>query len=84
MLKRIFAISAILSITVFASPVSALDNSIGNGAKKVEGGFKAVGKSAEEVGTKAGKAAEGAAKDSASALGKAWDDIVKGLKKAFK
>ncbi len=83
-MKKIFAISAILLITVFASSISALDNSIGDGARKIEGGFKAVGRSAEETGTKAGKAAEGAAKDSGSTLGKAWDDIVKGLKKAFK
>ncbi|MGE5189643.1 MAG: hypothetical protein ACM3NF_06260 [Gemmatimonadota bacterium] len=63
---------------------AAGDNAVGRGAKKVEGGVRAIGKSAEEIGGKAGRAAEGAVKDTGSALGKAWDDIVKGLKKAFK
>ena len=83
-MKRIFSILAILLVTILSSSAFATDNTIGDGPKKVEGGIKAVGKSAEEFGTKAGKAAEGAAKDSGSALGKAWDDIVKGVKKAFK
>ena len=86
MMKRKAAISLIFIIlfTAFASIVPAADNSVKDGAAKVEGGFKAVGKSAQEIGTKAGKAAEGAAKDTGSALGKAWDDIVKGVKRAFK
>lgn len=84
MLKKMFAVSAILFLTVFSTSAPALDNSIGDGAKKVEGGVKAVGRSAEEFGTKAGKAAEGAAKDTGNALSRAWDNIVKGLRKAFK
>jgi len=84
MMKKMFAVLAILFMTVLASTAPALDNSIGGGAKKVEGGVKAVGKSAEEFGTKAGKAAEGAAKDTGNALSRAWDNIVKGLRKAFK
>lgn len=84
MLKKIFAVSVIVFMTVFSSIAPALDNSVGQGAKKVEGGVKAVGKSAEEFGTKAGKAAEGAAKDTGNALSRAWDNIVRGLRKAFK
>ena len=81
--RRIFSISAILLMTLVFS-AAALDNTLKEGAGKVEGGFKEAGKSAVEIGTKAGKAAEGAAKDTGSALGRAWDNIVRGLKKAFK
>ncbi len=86
MMTKKAAISLIIIIlfTAFPSIVPAADNTVKDGAAKVESGFKAVGKSAQEIGTKAGKAAEGAAKDSGSALGRAWDDIVKGVKKAFK
>jgi len=84
MLKKMFAVFAILIMTVFSSIAHASDNNIGQGAKKVEGGVRAAGKSAEEFGTKVGKAAEGAAKDTGSALSRAWDNIVRGLKKAFK
>ncbi len=78
------AISSIILMTVSSPCFAGLDNSVKEGAGKVEGGFKAVGKSAVEIGTKAGRAAEGAAKDTGSALGRAWDNVVQGLKKAFK
>ena len=84
MLKKIVAISAILLMTALSTVVPAADNSVKEGARKVEGGFKAAGQSAEEIATKAGKATEGAAKDTGSALSRAWNDIVRGLKKAFK
>ncbi len=84
MLKRIPVILSILFIVVFAPPVVASDNGAASGTKKVESGFKAVGKSAEEIGGKAARATEGAAKDTGSALGRAWDNIVQGVKKAFK
>ncbi len=86
MLRKTIGISAIFMVLMTAIPSTApaADNSASGGATKVEGGFKAVGKSAEEIGTKAGKAAEGAAKDTGSALGRAWDSIVRGVKKAFR
>ena len=84
MRRQMTGIIAILLIFCFTPAASALDNSVREGAKKVEGGVKAIGRSAEEVGGKAAKAAGGAAKDTGNALGRAWDDIVKGLKKAFK
>lgn len=84
MLKRIFAVISIFLMTVLSSPASAADNSVKDGAKKVVGGFKEVGKGAAEIGTNTGKAAKSAAKETGSAFGRAWDDIVKGLKKAFK
>ncbi len=84
MSKRTIAVAAFLLMTALSSPVAGLDNAVRDGTRKVEGGAREVGKSAEEYGTKAGKAIEGAAKDTRSALGKAWDDIVQGVKKAFK
>ncbi len=84
MLKRILAVLAIAMMTALSSNVAGSDNTLREGATKVEGGVKAVGKSAGEIGTKAGKAVEGAARDTRSALGKAWDNIVNGLRKAFK
>lgn len=82
-MRRIPSIIAILLVTMVSS-AAGLDNSLTQGARKVEGGFKEAGKSAVEIGTKAGKAAEGAAKDTGNALTRAWDNIVQGLKKAFK
>lgn len=84
MLKRLFAITSIFLMTVLSSPVSAADNSFKDGANKVVGGFKEVGKGAAEIGTNTGKAAKSAAKETGSGFRRAWDDMVKGLKKAFK
>jgi len=84
MVKRLFAITAILLMTVFSSSVHAADNSVKDGAKKVASGFKEVGKSAGELGVKTGKAAKEAGKETGSAFHRGWDDFVKALKKAFK
>ncbi len=83
-LRRALAVVAILSMTLFAGPAAGLDNTIKEGAGKVEGGFRAAGQSAAEVGGKAARAAEGAARDTGNALERAWDNIVRGLRKAFK
>lgn len=83
-MRRIFAITAILLMTVFSSSVPAADNSIKGGAKKVASDFKEAGKSAGDLGVKTGKAAKEAAKDTGSAFRRGWDDFVKALKKAFK
>ncbi len=82
--KRRVVAAAILLVAVVATSAPALDNTVREGARKVEGGAREVGKSAGEIGTKAGKAIEGAARDTRSALGKAWDNVVQGLKNAFK
>ena len=84
MWKRVLGATAIVLMTVFASTAPALDNTLREGAGKVGGGVREVGKSGAEIGTKAGKAIEGAARDTSSAVGGAWDNIVQGLKKAFK
>ncbi len=84
MSKIRIAAAAIFLMAVLSSPAVGADNAIRQGATKVEGGAREVGKSAEEFGTKAGKAIEGAARDTRSAVGKAWDNVVEGLKKAFK
>ncbi len=84
MLKRILAISSIFLMVLVLPSIGGMDNSAKEGTRKVEGGFREAGKSAAEIGGKAGRAAEGAVKDTGSALERAWDNIVKGLKKAFK
>ncbi len=84
MARRALAVAAIMLVTMFSSSAASLDNTVREGANKVEGGFKAAGRSAEEIGTKAANAASGAARDTRSAVEKAWDNIVNGLKKAFK
>lgn len=84
MLRKSMAISAILLTTVLSSSGTAQDNSVGSGAKKVESGFDAMGRSVGEIGSKAGKAVEGAARDTAEAVGKAFDNVVKGVKNISK
>ncbi len=84
MARRALAVAAIMLVTMLSSSAASLDNTVKDGATKVEGGFKAAGRSAEEIGTKAARAASGAARDTRSAVEKAWDNIVNGLKKAFK
>ncbi len=82
--RKVVAVAAIVLMTVLSSSAASVDNTVKEGARKVEGGFKAAGRSAEDIGTKAAKAASGAARDTRSAVEKAWDNIVNGLKKAFK
>ncbi len=83
-MRRIFAIAAILLMGLTSVSAAGLDNDARNGARKVEGGAREVGKSAAEIGSKAAKATEGAARDTGNALERTWDNIVRGLKKAFK
>ncbi len=83
-MRRIIAIAAILLMGLSSISAAGLDNEAKEGARKVEGGFREAGKSAAEIGSKAAKATEGAARDTGNALERAWDNIVRGLKKAFK
>lgn len=83
-MKRVLVVSAAILLSVPGPPSYPSDNAATAGAAKVESGARAVGKSADEIGTKAAKAVEGAARDTGRALGRAWDDIAQGLRKAFK
>ncbi len=83
-MRRMLAIAAILLMGLYSAPAAGLDNTAKEGARKVEGGFREAGKSAADIGSKAARAAEGAARDTGNALESTWDNIVRGLKKAFK
>lgn len=84
MSRKVFTVSTLLLMTVLCASAPALDNTLAEGARKVEGGAREAGRSAATIGSKAAKAVEGAARDTTNALERAWDNIVRGLRKAFK
>ncbi len=84
MSRKILIILSIACMASIVQPVWGAEDAVRNGAKKVGGGVREVGKSGAHYGKKAGNAAHGAAKDTGKAAGKAFDDIGRGLRKAFR
>lgn len=82
--RNLFIMLLFLCLASMVQPTWGAEDAVRSGAKKVGGGAREVGKSGAHYGKKAGHAAQGAAKDTGKAAGKAVDDIGRGLRKAFR